>query len=138
MDTKDFDIVCVNLDKRTDRWLESLYEFQKIGIRPIRFSAIVDSNPIVGCAMSHFIALQNAREQKKHLMIFEDDVMFINNYSDFGEYLDALDSLDWDMLYFGGNICRPIYPISDKLGKLTHAQSTHAYCVNLKFIDNIL
>jgi hypothetical protein len=136
MNINDFEVVCINLDSRRDRWLESCEEFVKAKISPYRYPALKDSNPINGCALSHFDILEHAT---KNVMIFEDDVKFINSYSHLDEYLLSLDSLQsWDMLYLGGNICGSIYRINDKIGRLTHAQSTHAYCVNKQFIPKIL
>jgi hypothetical protein len=42
------------------------------------------------------------------------------------------------MLYLGANICNPINKVNNWFGKLSHAQSTHAYCVNNKFIPVLL
>jgi len=138
LNTSDFEVCCINLPSREDRWEESLKEFEKLGIRPFRADAVKLNNPIEGCAISHFAVLGFCKKQDKHAMIFEDDVHFINNYLEIESYLHDLDNLDWDMFYFGGNICGKITKVSDRIGKLSHAQSTHAYCVNKRFIPTIL
>lgn len=139
MDINNFRIFCVNLDKRTDRWEESKKEFHKIGFDNIcRFSAIEHENPVIGCALSHFAIMELYKNHDKHLLIFEDDVQFINNYMHIERYLEEVQTLNWDMLYLGANITQPFYPISDTLAKVYHAQSTHAYCINKSQIVYLL
>jgi len=138
MDIKDFHTVCINLNERTDRWAESQEEFSKANIRVARFSGIKNSNPIVGCALSHFAVLEQCLELNMNAVVFEDDIKFSPKIVGLGDYLNALDALQWDMLYLGANITSPIYRVSNLFGKLTSAQSTHAYLVNIRFIPFIL
>jgi GR25 family glycosyltransferase involved in LPS biosynthesis len=139
MDINDFTVYCINLDERKDRWHESLREFSHFPINKVnRFPAIKHDNPVIGCALSHFQAMERCLETGKHFMVFEDDVHFINNYKEFPAYLERLDMMWWDMFYLGANITQPITKISDKFGKLRHAQSTHAYCINKNFITTVL
>jgi GR25 family glycosyltransferase involved in LPS biosynthesis len=140
MDIKDFNIVCINLDSREDRWEETKKELSSAHLLnyTYRFSAIEHENPIIGCALSHFTVLTDILESGKHAMIFEDDVKFINNFQDLPLYLNDLDSLDWDMLYLGANVVTKLYKKTDRFASLNHAQSTHAYCVNKNFIQIIL
>jgi len=137
---KDFNVVCINLDRREDRWEETKKELSSAHLLnyTYRFSAIEHENPVVGCALSHFTVLNETLSLDKHAMIFEDDVKFINNFTDMYLYLEELDSLNWDMLYFGANITQHIRLVSDKFVEVFHAQSTHAYCVNKRFIPTIL
>lgn len=140
MDIKDFNVVCINLVSRPDRWEESKKEFSKSHLLPYvyRYEAIAHSNPIEGCASSHFDVLQQCLDLDKHAMIFEDDVKFINNYNEMPSYLRELSSIDWDMLYLGANITTQIDSVSEWFAKVSHAQSTHAYCANRKFIPTVL
>lgn len=46
--------------------------------------------------------------------------------------------MDWWMLYLGANLMRPCYEVTDHLAQLTHAQSTHAYGVNKKYLPQII
>lgn len=137
MDINDFHVRCINLEGRTDRWEESQKEFAKVGLEVLRFPAEPHSNPIVGCAVSHFTILTEALSRGKHAMIFEDDVQFLGE-PNIQEWLFSLDYMDWDMLYFGANITTPISRYSKGFGRLSGAQSTHAYCVNNAFIQEIL
>lgn len=139
MDTKDFKIFCINLTKRPDRWEQSIKEFYKLHIDDVfRFAGIEDKDPLIGCGASHFSILKMWQNMGKHLIIFEDDVQFINNYKDIELYIKDALSIGFDMLYFGANITTPIERVTDRLGILTHAQSTHAYCVHKDFIKHIL
>lgn len=126
---------CVNLDKRKDRWEKSLLEFSKIKFTPPRFSAIEHPIPAAGCRLSHLTILKEALDKNENVLIFEDDVKFINyGKSIINKALDELINLEWDMIYFGGNILKPFYQIMPHLAKLSHCQSTHAYGVNKKFL----
>ena len=136
MDIRDFEIYCINLNERPDRWEESQFEFEKIGLFPLRFPARKHDNPVTGCSLSHFMVLYECQLKGRHAMIFEDDVHFINNYEQINKYLNT--APEWDMLYFGANICGQIIGIDERWGKLSHAQSTHSYCVNINFIDKVL
>lgn len=138
MDIKDFYPVCINLDERVDRWHESSLEFIIAGLEVNRVSAVRDTNPIVGCAISHFKVLKECESLNKHAMIFEDDVQFTYDVLNLPSYLLALDGMNWDMLYLGANITSRIHRINKYFGRLTSAQSTHAYLVNKNFIPTIL
>jgi GR25 family glycosyltransferase involved in LPS biosynthesis len=139
-------IVFINLDSRTDRLRESRKEFEKLGINPIRVPGVVfhgtdnpQYNAIMGCTLSHIYCLRMARDRKCNILIFEDDVKFVNYYNSIiPNALHELNELDWDMMYFGANILQPFHQVSNYLAKLTWAQSTHAYSVRYEFIDTLL
>lgn len=143
----------INLDSRPDRNEMFLGEAKKIGITPQRVKGIVfngqynsnlsddeikKANGIMGCMLSHLSILYWAVRRNASVLIFEDDAKFINNYSEITK--NALLELpeNWDMLYFGGNICNTITQITPHIGKLSHAQSTHGYAVNKKFIQTLI
>lgn len=138
MDIKDFHRVCINLKERADRWEESLIEFSEAGFDVTRVDGVKSDNPVKGCAISHFNVLDFCHSIGKHAMIFEDDVKFTKDILNLEVYLKELGKLDWDMLYLGANISSPIHQINDYFGRLTSAQSTHAYLVNKNFIPVIL
>ena len=133
-------IYCINLDGRPDRWEKAQEEFKKVGIENVqRFSAIKENPPWLGCYSSHLEILTEAELLQKNVLIFEDDVEFIN--FDKFDMESALDEMNkyywWDMLYFGGNILKPFYKASNYWARLRHCQSTHAYGVNWKFIPRL-
>jgi GR25 family glycosyltransferase involved in LPS biosynthesis len=130
---------CINLKERTDRWEECQEEFEKIHFYPERFEAIKDKNPVIGCLKSHIEILKIAKQENKNVLIFEDDVSFINTETHIVEKaLDELYNLDFCLFYLGGNILKPFYQITNHLAKLTHCQSTHAYSCSKKYVPMVL
>jgi GR25 family glycosyltransferase involved in LPS biosynthesis len=135
MDINDFVAFYINLDKREDRRKEAENEFKKLPFSVNRFPAVPTIDGKVGCFLSHMGVFSVAKTVQKHAIVFEDDVKFLPDISNIMTYLMALDDMDWDMVYLGGNICGPITRVSNKFGKLSHCQSTHAYIVNKNFIE---
>lgn len=112
-------IICINLDKRPDRWSEMKEQFDKHNIKVTRLSA-TDGNPMnwqshnfqgkrsslpgaMGCIASHVNVYKMAKENGwKNVLIIEDDCDFVENVNElFKESIKTL-SKDWDLLYFGG------------------------------------
>ena len=81
----------VNLDRRTDRLKQANEEFDKLDFHPDRFSAIENANPAAGCYLSHLEILKKARAKKKSVLIFEDDIMFVNDFMTFVSDFFGLD-----------------------------------------------
>lgn len=139
-------IVYINLDSREDRRIESEIEFEKLNIDPIRISGTSIQgtsnsmiNGMLGCTLSHLRCLLLAKKENKNILIFEDDIKFINDYENIVEgACNDIQSIDWQMLYLGGNILKPFAQISDNLAKLSHCQSTHAYGINVQYVDLLI
>ena len=141
-------IYCINLDSRKDRWEQARQEFSSIGILDSvkRFSGITYNemkdpywNKCIGCHLSHLELIATAKQlELSNILIFEDDVEFINNTLDTLSLAIDQIPLNWNMFYLGGNICNRITIINRNIGKLSHAQSTHAYAINSNFYDIIL
>jgi len=117
-------IICINLDRRKDRWNHSSKQFRKIGLKVERYSAI-DGNPmewdhvrnknnplgskdtvfkgVAGCMASHVNIWKMAKENNwKNVLIIEDDCDFIPELQNiFNERIKQVPS-DWDLLYLGG------------------------------------
>jgi len=129
----------INLDERFDRLALAKKEFAKIGINPIRFSAIKNENPALGCFQSHLEILKIAREKNENVLIFEDDIEFVEGAKEIIESsLTDLDMGYWDMWYGSGNILKPAYQISKHLARLTHCQSTHFYAIQKSFLCDLI
>ena len=134
-------IYCINLKSRPDRWQLAQREFEKLNMDVERFSAIIDEYPPRGCLKSHIALLeQHQKNGGGNILIFEDDVEFIDEPKDIVEKsLEEINNLKRrDMLYLGGNILKPFYQKTDHLAFLTHCQSTHAYSINGESIDTVL
>jgi len=129
----------INLPERTDRLGSLDAEWYKINHYPERFSAIKHENGVIGCYLSHLGILKKARDLNKSVLIFEDDVVFDEDCRQVLESsLDELCDLSWDMAYFGGNVLRPFFQLTQHWGRLSHAQSTHAYCVSKNFLSTVV
>jgi GR25 family glycosyltransferase involved in LPS biosynthesis len=146
-------IFYINLDSRTDRKEMILNEASKVGIQPQRVKGMLfngqyennlspdqikNANGIMGCMLSHLSILYWANKHNASVLIFEDDAKFINDYNKIVPSALAQLPEDWDMLYLGGNICNTITQVSENIGRLSHAQSTHAYAVNRKFTQTLI
>lgn len=139
-------ITYINLDSRQDRDRLAKKEFEKLAIDPTRVSGTViraTDNPmwngVLGCTLSHIRCLEMALEQRQNIFIFEDDIKLVDDsFQDIDKCFDEINKIDWDMLYLGGNVLKPIYQKTEHVGKLTHCQSTVAYGVNKNFLKKLI
>lgn len=119
-------IVCINLDSRPDRWELFLEQFPRdvFSKEVERFSA-VDGTKVPrppwwkswesnwGCYLSHCRLLEEALEQGlESLLIFEDDAVFIGNFSKRAREFHAMLPVDAEWIFYGGEHFNPQrYPI---------------------------
>ena len=140
--------VCINLDKRKDRWERMQARFTEHNIaQVVRFSAL-DGNSLdipaiwddfpgaYGCLRSHLAVVEQARHEKKQsVLIFEDDAVLDPQLNArFNEYVDQLPE-DWDMVFFGGIHGQPFTRISCNVMRITHSLSTYAYALKQTIYD---
>lgn len=106
-------IYCINLDRRPDRYSQVQEEFKKINVDVRRISGIdgntIDTPPGIrpgafGLLLTHFNLIEKAIVNKyDNMVIFEDDVTFVNNFNEiFNEKIKSLPE-NWELLYMGGN-----------------------------------
>jgi hypothetical protein len=134
--------VCINLDKRSDRWEKMLSRFAQHNIeRVVRFPAL-DGKTLelppswdyfpgaYGCLRSHLAVIEEAREQaRQSVLIFEDDAVFDPELNArFAECVTQLPQ-DWDMVLFGGLHGEPPRRVSPNVMKVTYSLSTYAYAM---------
>ena len=136
------EIYCINLDSRLDRWEKVQKEFDKVGLLPRlkRFSAIKEKDGRLGIIKSNLEIVKIAKENNlKNVLIFEDDVQFINDTTNILEKsLQQIGNLDWWLLYLGANTHEPLNIISKQkpnLLILKNAFACHAFCYNKKTYD---
>ena len=154
MNINDFlpDKVCINLDRRPERWKQVQLQFALQDLNSVRrFPALdgvtlevppgwSDSPGAYGCLQSHLAVVREARDNRlSRIWILEDDVVLDSHLNDkFSRYIQQLPS-DWDMLFFGGLhlFVRP-QRISDNISRLTHSYSTFAYALKETVYDSFI
>lgn len=146
------DIVCINLDHRTDKKNISQKIFNLLGINS-RFHT-VKKHPkggIYGCFESHIQVIQQAYENKlNNIMIFEDDIKVTPSYSQLQvkECVDFMqNNKEWDIFYLGYFACNTSRGsvkdfISSKFINNHIIEfrpfATHAYCLSRKGMRKVL
>lgn len=139
-------VVCINLLHRTDKWKAVQPEFRKLGVTPLKFMGIYGAGMTKrergrnGCTRSHLACMEMLKDDVV-LMILEDDILCcVDNPKEVIE--NAFYDLppEWDALYLGANLTKPIERYSPSLFRLKGGLTTHAIIWNNKdgVIDEIL
>jgi transposase-like protein len=147
-------IFCINLDRRKDRWEETVTELKKWGIFDgVNRISAVDGNKIkdnpypinngeLGLLETHLKLIRNAKEKKyKNILLIEDDIEFTGEINNLDKYFDQLPE-KWDMLWFGGNhnthVGNRINLINDNIIKCNNTYSTHCIAINNSVYDLLI
>lgn len=140
--------VCINLDRRPDRWKQMQSKFERHAIHGVRRFSATDGNSLTvppywsdtpgayGCLLSHLQVVREARGLgAPGVLIFEDDCAFDERLQEnFSRYFSQVPS-DWEMLYFGAlHLDEPIQ-ISENVYKIRRGNSTYAYALNHTIFD---
>ena len=141
--------VCINLDRRPDRWAQMQQQFTMHGIQAVQRFAALDGQQLAipstwtqhspgayGCLQSHLAVITQARAAAQPcVFIFEDDVVFDPQFqAKFTHFYDQVPA-HWDMLFFGGiHLQRPVR-ISENVYKVRWMLATHAYAVRHTVYD---
>lgn len=134
--------VCINLERRSDRWQRMQTRFAHHGIKNVvRFPALDGKTLTIpaswddfpgayGCLRSHLAVIEQARQEAKpSVLIFEDDAIFHPELNSlFADYIEELPA-DWDMLFFGAIHGKPSIRVTENIVKVTHSLSTYAYAL---------
>jgi len=146
------EIYCINLERRIDRWNESLNEFDKHNLNVKRFNAF-DGNELhplsglnsgqLGAIYSHRGILQYAKENNLNsILILEDDVQFDENVNQ--KFLSIYERVpdDWDVILFGGNHSGnnpwskgTLTQVADNVFRVTYSLALHCYAVKSTVYD---
>jgi GR25 family glycosyltransferase involved in LPS biosynthesis len=149
-------VFCINLDRRKDRWSETVTELKKWdlfnGVN--RFKG-VDGSKLsyenkkfrvshgeLGLLKTHIKLLQLAKTKKyENILILEDDIQFTEEIKNLDEYMSLVPS-DWDILYFGGNHNlhegEKLNKINDKIIKCSRTYTTHCIVFRNTIYDKCL
>lgn len=140
--------VCINLDRRPERWQQMQLKFARHGIRSVQRFAALDGDALdtpphwlhtrgaYGCLRSHLQVVCEARRTGMHsVLIFEDDVVFDSHLQEkFRAYIEQLPPR-WDMLFFGALHKDEPVNVSDNIVRLTRSNSTYAYALRDTVFD---
>jgi glycosyl transferase family 25 len=140
--------ICINLDRRPERWKRMESRFAELNLQPVERFAAVDgcrvpipenwpeSSGAYGCLQSHLSVVQQARAQRREsVLIIEDDVLFDERFHEkFRERVQNLPE-NWDMLFFGCLHHDPPVPVASGVGRLRGSFSTFMYVVRCTVYD---
>lgn len=143
--------VCINLNKRTDRWEKMMSRFAQHNIEQVvRFPALdgksLDlpsswnySPGAYGCLRSHLAVIEEARARgRQSVLILEDDTVFDPQLNTrFAEGVTQLPQ-DWDMVFFGGLHGEPPSRVSPNIMRVTYSLSTYAYALKHTIYDGFI
>ena len=143
--------VCINLNKRQDRWRQMQFKLSQLGIKSVQRFPAIDGNDhdvpsgwthttgALGCLLSHLEVVRDARRLgQPDVLIFEDDVVFDEHFNlKFGDRLKQLPA-DWDMLYFGALHKGEPVSVSKNIVRLTRSNSTYAYAIRDTVFDEFI
>jgi glycosyl transferase, family 25 len=140
--------VCINLDRRPERWKRMESRFSAFNLGPVERFAAVDGSkmPIpsnwpespgaYGCLQSHLSIVRKARaEGRESVLIIEDDVLLDEGFHE--KFTARVQNLprNWDMLFFGCLHHDPPDPVASGIGRLRGSFSTFMYAVRHTVYD---
>lgn len=142
------EIYCINLDRRPDRWRESLLEFEKNSIdNVVRYQAF-DGRSIkrdyqdrfkgeIAGTISHLNVIREAKYKGlSGVMVFEDDVEFSPEFrSKIGDIIDNYVPHDYDLLLLGGNNGAGIEQINEFVGRIHNSYALQSYIMKDSIYD---
>lgn len=143
--------VCINLERRADRWQRMQAEFARHEIASVHRFAALDGGALVlpatwrhtagayGCLLSHVRVVEEARQLgHESVLIFEDDAVFDPEFKiKFASFSDELPP-DWDMLYFGALHKDEPVRVTEHVYRITKANSTYAYALKRSVFDALV
>jgi len=134
--------VCINLDRRKDRWELSQIEFEKINLTKVKRLSAVDGDSIPtvadlkpganGCRLSHMKSFAYAKAKGyDSFLLLEDDIEFNDGFHQMFDFMSPQIPEDWDMIYLCANPATGTrIKISDNVFRLYGGYAAH--CVIFK------
>lgn len=146
-------VVCVNLDRRVDRWNKFTEKLGKVDwpFRQVeRFRAIdgdvcphpngwKSGNGAWGCMQSHRQVLERAlMEGHDQILVLEDDAFFVEGFGDSVRTFLKKVGPNWDCLMIGGQHMEEPDPVGDgSVVKCKNTQRTHGYALRGDAISSL-
>lgn len=130
--------IIIHNPAQKERYKSVINELQKQGIKDfVLFPAIMNSNPVTGCALSHKAAVQLAiKHGCEYCIIFEDDIGFCPGGYEY--FLNGLNECkDWQ-LFFGGVYHGTITPKGQYYAEVLDCCATHIYAIHNSYYDRVL
>lgn len=141
-------VVCINLDRRPERWQRLQRELARHGIERVQRFAAIDGERVAkpsgwthsagafGCLLSHVEVIRAARDSgASSVLIFEDDAVLAPDFQrQFASFIKEVPD-DWDMLYLGALHKDEPIRIAEHVGRITKANSTYAYALKRTVFD---
>ncbi len=92
-----------------------------------------------GCLLSHVAVVREARRLgAASVLIFEDDVVFDDQFEDRFDACIAQLPSDWDMLFFGALHKDEPVRVARDIARITQANSTYAYALKATVFDDFI
>ncbi len=143
--------VCINLDRRANRWRRIKEELARHGFESVQRFPAIDGETIekpehwthtagaYGCLLSHVQVVREARDSgAANVLIFEDDAVLDPEFHEkFSRFIKEVPD-HWDMLYFGALHKDEPVKISEHVGRITKANSTFAYALKSSVFDEFI
>lgn len=127
--------IVINLDRREDRLEQFNKQAQDLGITYRRLSAIEATDSRLGCKLSHMASLSMCKDQVT--FVFEDDALFVDDFTQQFETAMANAPDDWDMLYLGAHLLKK-ENYNQYWVRSLECSSTHAYAVRASLIPRLI
>ena len=130
----------INLETRSDRKDHVEQQLRNVGLEGTRFDAIRHEVGAIGCTMSHLELLRMAKRKRlDHIMIVEDDILFLNPevfQSSMERFLAS--ERPFDVLLLAGNNMGPFRVEDDTCVQARRCFTTTGYLVREAYYDRLI
>lgn len=138
------EIYCINLKYRTDRWNLAKKEFEKVGIlnKVAHYAVEKDEDSYLGLIKHHLHILKGAKKRGiENVLIFEDDVMFLDKYKPLETLRKATEqikNMEWNLFYLSATLRVPLIKKTENLSILKCAFAAHSIAYNQSIYDKFI
>ena len=137
-------ICCISLNERPDRRAQAVVQFARVGLADRMTYMCVDRHPTdseQGIYASHMACIRNGlADGARHILIFEDDVIFERFSS--ARLEAALSFLrlqpEWQILFLGCMVTKSRATESSAVRKVAYRCLAHAYALNRSCAEKLV